>query len=332
MIRAAIWGTGRVGRELVKAGLARPWLQWVGGAVFDPAKDGRDLGELAGIAPLGVAATTDIEALLARPDIDVVVYAGLGPEAVVGESVERIVRAGKDAVTVSGLVHPRTALGAYGARRLHEACVASGRRAIGAGLNPGFVLDVIPAVWASCVVEHTCVTARRVSDLKTWGPGVHRSLGIGRRPEDVDEVEMLMALDQSLMLLGDALGLAFDRVEDTTTPLIAPTRRTHGDAVVEVGTIAGYARRSAGVVAGVERVVLEWTAMFGLDREVDGLVPDGLVRIDGDPWVEMRVEAGFMDDPYPATAARGLAVIPGLLRMPPGLYDSTQVPFAAPVL
>ena len=38
---------------------------------------------------------------------------------------------------------------------------------------------------------------------------------------------------------------------------------------------------------------------------------------------------GVFADPYPATAARGLAVVPGLLAMPPGLYNGAQIPFAA---
>lgn len=330
MIRCAVWGTGRAGVELIKAGLQRPWLQWVGGGVFDPAKEGSDLGELAGIGPLGVKATADIDALLARDDIDLVFYAGLGPEAPLADRMERIVRAGKDAVTVSGIIHPRTALGEERAAQLHAACVESGRRAIGAGVNPGFLLDVLPAVWATCNVSFKTITAKRVSDMKTWGPGVHRDLGIGRRPDEFQLTQTPMALDQSLMMIGDAVGLHFERVDNTTKPFIVKSRREFRGEVVEPGTIGGYSRRSAGIVGGVERIVLDWTAVFGLTPEVDGIQEEGVIEIDGDPWLEMRFKGGVFEDPYPATAARGLAVVPGLLRMPPGLYDSAQVPVAAP--
>ena len=325
-IRAAVWGTGRIGVALVRAGLRRPWLAWVGGAVFDPATEGRDLGEIAGVGPLDVAVTADADALLARDDIDLVIYAGLGPEAAVADRMEQIVRAGKDAVTVSGLVHPRTAIGAERTAELHAACVEHGRRAIGAGLNPGFVLDVLPVVWSTCIVDLGCLRARRVSEMKEWGPGIHALLGIGRRPDDLPDVESPLALDHSLALIGDALGLAFDRVDDSSTPLVAPTRREHRGLVVEPGTVHGYVRRAAGVVDGAERVVLEWTAVFDLQPDVDGMRAEGVVQVEGDPWLEMRFDAGFVADPYPATAARGLSVIPGLLAMPPGLYDSTRVP------
>ena len=137
-----------------------------------------------------------------------------------------------------------------------------------------------------------------------------------------------MTLDQSLALIGDAAGLDFERVDVTHTPLISPTRREFRRTVVEPGTVAGYRRRAAGVVGGQERIVLEWTAVFMLDPEVDGVREEGVVEVEGEPWMEMRLRGGVFEDPYPSTAARGLAVVPGLLAMPPGLYDGAQVPFA----
>jgi hypothetical protein len=44
-IGAAVWATGRAGQEIVRAGMGRPWLEFRGGIVFTPEKDGLDLGE-----------------------------------------------------------------------------------------------------------------------------------------------------------------------------------------------------------------------------------------------------------------------------------------------
>jgi len=44
-IGAAVWATGHAGRVIVEAGLTRPWLEFRGGIVYSPAKDGLDLGE-----------------------------------------------------------------------------------------------------------------------------------------------------------------------------------------------------------------------------------------------------------------------------------------------
>src|SRR6187397_552493 len=121
-IGAAVWSTGRAGRVIVEAGLKRPWLEFRGGVVYDPAKDGLDLGEACGLdTRLGVPVSADADAVLARRDIDVVFYAGIGTPAEVADACLRANRAGKDAITISGLVHPKTILGADAAVDLDAA-------------------------------------------------------------------------------------------------------------------------------------------------------------------------------------------------------------------
>jgi len=68
--RVVEWSTGNVGRHAIAGIDARPDLELVGVFVSDPAKVGRDAGELAGLGRhLGVEATNDVDALLAlEPD------------------------------------------------------------------------------------------------------------------------------------------------------------------------------------------------------------------------------------------------------------------------
>ena len=80
--------------------------------VHTPEKVGRDAGELAGIAPLGVAATSDVDALIGlQPDC--VVYAASGPERGAGAvpDYERLLAAGINVVTTTSteLVYPPVA-------------------------------------------------------------------------------------------------------------------------------------------------------------------------------------------------------------------------------
>lgn len=73
MIPTVAWGTGNMGRAAVRGVDAHPDLDLVAVVVADPAKVGRDAGDLALMdAHLGVAATDDLDAVLAA-----------GPEAVV---------------------------------------------------------------------------------------------------------------------------------------------------------------------------------------------------------------------------------------------------------
>src|SRR5258708_29781171 len=117
--RVLQWSTGNVGRHAIAGIDARPDLELVGVWVSNPAKVGKDAGELAGLGrPLGVAATNDAEALFAlRPDC--VVYTAMADGRIFEalEDLATILRAGINVVSSSpgflqypaGVVPPRTA-------------------------------------------------------------------------------------------------------------------------------------------------------------------------------------------------------------------------------
>src|SRR5580698_11425880 len=68
--RVVVWGTGFVGRMVIAEIVKHPEFELVGVGVSDPQKVGRDVGEICGLSgPVGVAATDDVDALIAlQPD------------------------------------------------------------------------------------------------------------------------------------------------------------------------------------------------------------------------------------------------------------------------
>lgn len=111
--RVVVWGTGNVGRPAIRAIAAHRDLELVGVVVSSPAKVGRDAGDLAGIAPLGVVATDDVEIAFA-PDVDCVFYAATADtrpmEAYM--DLERLLRSGRNVVSTAfyPLLHLRAHL------------------------------------------------------------------------------------------------------------------------------------------------------------------------------------------------------------------------------
>src|SRR5256714_12871665 len=59
--RVIQWATGLVGKEAIKGVVAHPELELVGAWVHSAEKVGRDVGELAGIGPIGVRATNRLD-------------------------------------------------------------------------------------------------------------------------------------------------------------------------------------------------------------------------------------------------------------------------------
>src|SRR5438270_13298945 len=97
-LRVIQWATGGVGRAAIEGVLNHPDLELVGCWVHSADKSGRDVGELIGASVIGVAATNDVDALLAT-DADCVIYAPMLADHAV---VERILRSGKNLVTPVG--------------------------------------------------------------------------------------------------------------------------------------------------------------------------------------------------------------------------------------
>ena len=107
--RVVVWSTGGIGSIAIRAIHQRPNLDLVGVWVHSPHKDRKDAGELANGDPIGLAATTDADALIAlKPDC--VVYAASGPErdAIAIPDYVRLLSAGINVVTTSTtrLVNP----------------------------------------------------------------------------------------------------------------------------------------------------------------------------------------------------------------------------------
>jgi len=121
------WTTGNVGKESVKAIVANPSLELVGCFAWSPAKVGVDVGELVGIDPVGVAATDDVEALLALR-ADCVVYNPMWPSV---DELVRILEAGSNVVATAAFI-TGTNLGPE-RDRLVDACERGGSSLFGTG-------------------------------------------------------------------------------------------------------------------------------------------------------------------------------------------------------
>lgn len=126
--RVIAWGTGAVGIEMITAVLdPRSAFDLVGARVYSAAKDGADVGVLAGRGPIGVSATTDVEQILAL-DADCVLYTPRNTDV---DEVCAILASGKNVATTAFLFHPRRTRPAD-REHLLDACKAGTARCTGA--------------------------------------------------------------------------------------------------------------------------------------------------------------------------------------------------------
>ena len=344
MYRVIQWATGGVGRAAIQGVLRRPDLELVGCWVHSADKEGRDAGELAGEGPAGVAATTDIDALLAT-DADCVMYSPLLPDDAV---VAAILRSGKNVVTPVGWVYPD--LGNPAVAALEAAAREGGVTLHGSGIHPGGITERFPLMVSSLSSAITHVRAEEFSDLRTYNaPMVVREvMGFGLTPEQAMSGPMAVLLEagfkQSVRMVVDELGFASEpRIRSTQEVAIAVTGTDELIVPMEAGTVAARRFRWEAIIDD-KPVVTAAVNWLMCEVELDPpwtLGPEGErfeVEITGDPHVSVTfkglqpesVAEGLIRNPgVVATANHCVSAIPAVCRAEPGIKTYLDLPFIA---
>lgn len=346
MIRTAVWGTGNVGRAAIRAVVAHPDLELSHVLVANPDKVGRDAGDLGDVgAELGVAATDDVDAVLAdRPDA--LVYAASGdirPDDAVADIV-RALRAG--AVVVTPSVYPLydpTNAPAEVVEPVRRAVDEGGGALFVSGIDPGWGNDVLPILATGLAGTIDRVRCQEIFDYTTYDQpdSVRYLVGMG---QPMDEVPPMVAPTVPTMVWGGqvrliarALGVRLDHVEEHVER--RPLERTVTNAMGEFahGTQGALRFEVRGVVDGDPVIVVEHVTRIAAHCAPDWPSPpdggDGAHRVivEGRPRIEISVEAtdegGNRAAGGNATAVGRLVnAIPWLRDAGPGIYDALDVP------
>jgi len=340
-IRVVQWTTGNVGRRSVRAVVTHPDLELVGCYAWSADKVGRDVGELAGIEPIGVLATDDVDALLAL-DPDCVVYNPMWPD---WDELARVLEAGVNVVSTAAFVNGNR-LG-EDRQRLVDACARGGSSLFGTGISPGAV-ELIALATAGLCDRIDKVTVHEGSDTTLYdSPATEIPCGFGR---PIDDPELAgMAADgtavfgEAVAMVADALGVELDDVV-CEEEYAATTEDVVMDSwTIEAGHVAGVAASWQGRVG--DRTVVElnvrWRKGQTLDR--DWPIQEGhVIQVDGLPSVKATLEylpppdfeattfADFMVLGMVMTALPAINAIPLVVAADPGIVTYVDLPLPLP--
>lgn len=323
MVDVALVGLGPMGCLIAEALLRRPGLRVIGAADLAPAMTGRDLGELLAEAPVGVAVVAGIE-LLPRPAEDAVaVLCTASTLEAIAPQVEALVGLGYHVLTTceeasQPWLRPELA------RRLDAAALAAGRSVLGAGINPGFLLDVLPLALSSVCLRVDHVLVRRVVDTDLRRVPLQRKVGVGMTASEFERLAAAggighVGLRQSAELLAGGLGWRLDAYEESLVPVLGVAAAETALGPVPAGGVIGQRQVATGVVAG--REVLR----FELDMHVGAESMDEVV-ISGQPPIRSTIAGGVNGDlgtagvivnlvPVVATSRHGLLTIRDIMRL-----------------
>lgn len=318
-ITVAQYGIGPIGAEIARLLLTKPWIRVVGAVDIDPEKIGKDLGEVIGLGrSVGVPVTAELQG---KPDV--VCHSTGSRLGEVAAQLESLLSRGCHVVsTCEELSFP---LDLALRENLQKVARAANVTLLGTGVNPGFVMDKLPLTITSVCQEVKSVEIIRIQNASTRREPLQRKVGAGMTEDEFRAAVGAgrikhMGLKESLLLVGNGLGVEFDSVsEEKIEPIVAEREITTQYLKVAPGQVAGVHQTICG--KGRIDVSLELRMYVGAED-----VAADKVIVRGVPDVEMTIKDGVHGDR--ATAAMVVNSIPRIVQARPGVLTMDDIPIS----
>ena len=332
--RVVQWATGNIGTRSLRTVIEHPQLDLVGVYVHSPDKAGRDAGELCGLDPVGVAATNDVDEIVAL-GADCVLYM---PRALDAAEVCRLLASGANVVTTRGEFHHPGSMDPALRGQVETAC-AAGRASIhSTGSSPGFISEALPLVLTSIQRRLDGLVINEYADLSERNsPGLlFEVMGFGRAPEAFSPARLSHGRESfgpSLRLLAEALSLPLDAIEASGEVACAARTVEIAAGTLEAGTVAAQQIIVAGMREG--RPLLQFRATWYCTNELDpawDTRPTGWrVVVDGDAPLDVALPFPVPMEQMAATspgytAHRAVNAVPVVCGAPPGIRTTVDLP------
>ena len=316
--RVMIVGLGPIGAGVARQLAARRGFKIVAAVDVDPAKAGRDLGELLGLGKRsGVTVGDDVRLAVRKAKPEVAVLCTSSSLKSLWPQLKALLPLRVPVVsTTEELAYPWLSNRSL-ARRIDAAAKKAKVAVVGTGVNPGFAMDALPIALTAICERVDKVRVERVQDARIRRLPFQQKIGAGLTPEEfAQKVKALtvrhVGLTESVAMIADALGFKLDRVTDEIKPRIAATPVESRFLKVPAGRVCGIVQDGVGYVGDEPRIELHMEAYLGAPETYDS------VLVEGSPRLEVKALGGYHGDV--ATVSIAVNSIPKLLAAAPGLH------------
>ncbi len=320
-INAVQFGLGPIGQLCAKTIIQkhRDKINLVGAVDIHPAKVGKDLGELIGVENLGITVVDDIRSILRRNKVDLVFHTTTSfMSDVKGQLVELIKLKLNIVSSTEELFFPwfrNTQI----AQEIDTLARRFKVRVLGTGVNPGFVMDVLPAVLTQVCTSVKKIRVERVVNASKRRLPLQLKIGAGLKVGEFKEKKATgkfghIGLVESLQFLAYILNIQLDEVEEELEPIVTKRSLQTEYLTIQKGRVAGIHHTAVGYKDGKEVITLDLKMFVGDHKDYDA------VYIDGEPPIKMKILNGVFGDTATVASLINSAYLifnarPGLLTM-----------------
>jgi len=322
------FGFGSLGKSIAMAIINRSNLHLVGLIDIDPeyvGKNVEDVLSISGDTKTRIYPNLDSLLKVVKSPIDVSVIATSSSLKVVKPSIIESMRAGMNVISICEELsfpfnrHPKLSV------ELDSKAKELNKTVLGTGINPGYLMDLLPIVLtAPCqtvetitVTRHMNSSHRRFSFQKKIGTGMTQNEF--RKNIDEGHITGHVGLVESIRMIDSALNLGLDKIEELPPEaVVADEAIANSFATIKKGNVLGLKSTGLGKKNGKTVVRLDFLAYAEADPQYDEIVIEGL------PKIHQRIEGGVQGD-Y-STIAMILNLIPMLGSTGPGLVTMKDIP------
>ena len=273
-IKVLHFGLGPIGVGVVKQVAQRKGFKIVGAVDIDPAKVGRDLGEIAALGrTLRVKVSGDARKAIKSTKPDVVVLCTSSSMKKVLPQMEAILKLKVPIVsTTEELAYPTKSNMRY-ARAIHQMAKKAKVAVLGTGVNPGFVMDALPITLTGVCEKVDALRIDRIQDARVRRLPFQQKIGAGLTREQfqrkVDEGSVRhVGLAESVSMIAEAMGWKLDRITDDIRPRIATQTVASEYLAVDPGYVCGIEQDGIGYRNGMPVITLHMEAYLGAPESV----------------------------------------------------------------
>jgi len=323
MIEIVHIGLGPLGQKMIQSAVERGSFRIAGAVDTDPAKIGRELGELCGMGPIGVKICGNLEDALRGKAARVAVVTTVSRLAAFEPQLVQLARAKLPVVsTCEELSFPWRRQPEL-AQRIDRVCRDNGIACVGTGVNPGFLMDFLPTVLTGLCQKVTGVRVWRVQDASIRRIPFQQKIGAGLTLKEFeakhkDGTLRHVGLPESVDFIAARLGWRLDKTTESIEPVLAEQPVDSGYKPIAKGMVCGVYQVGRGFLGRNEVITLTFRAAVGEPESYEE------VRIEGEPAFRSRIAGGINGDI--ATCAVTLNAARAILEVSPGLKTMAELP------
>ncbi len=320
-------GLGAMGKLITKLLLKRKNLHLKGVVDIDPQFNGKKLSHFFDITDdQDLIIESDSEPIISKEKVDVVIIATSSSLEKISLIIKKAIQSGSNVISIcEELSYPFQYYPKL-SEELHQLAKSQGVSIVGTGINPGYLMDLLPIViTAPCQSLESIKVTRMMNSAKRREP-FQRKIGTGLTTEDFHKkisnkkITGHVGLSQSIQMIVGALGIEYDEILEFPPKAIISENEfitSYGENVPK-GYVCGLQSKAIAKKQGKEMIILDFVAFAGDHEEYDSVI------IEGNPNIQQKIIGGVHGDI--GTAAMVANLIPNVVAAKPGLLTMKDLP------